>query len=104
MKWRSPIITIVLVLAVPACVRSQLAETAAREREEYAVYSAIIPEIYHQEEGGILVIANPTGRYSEQIEKKDLRFMFPTPVVLQETLDDFIQRNKTNRWLTRNFK
>lgn len=83
---------------------AQPAESAVRQREEYAVYSAIIPETYHDYEGGILVILNPTVRYPHEIARKDFQFFYPAPVVSEETLEDFLQRNKTDRWLTRKFE
>src|SRR5437016_4214550 len=100
---------ILLTLAVCALLpvfraNAQPIENATIEREEYAVYSAIIPETYHNEEGGILIIANPTWHYSDHITKKDFQFFYPSPIVSQETLDDFVQRNKTNRWLERKFQ
>ena len=51
-----------------------------------------------------MVIANPTRRYTPKISQKDFYFRYPSPVVSKETLDDFLQRNKTNRWLTRKFQ
>lgn len=97
-------IALLIFLTAPLCLQAQPAESAQREREEYAVYSAIFPEIYHNLEGGIMVIANPTWRYPHEISRKDLRFVYPAPVVSQETFDDFLQRNKTDRWLTRKFQ
>ncbi|HXI75104.1 MAG TPA: hypothetical protein VNG94_05925 [Pyrinomonadaceae bacterium] len=97
-------IAIVLLLAAPLCLKAQASESAAREQEEYAVYSAVIPPTYQHDESGILVIANPTWRYPNEISRNDLRFIYPGSVVFQETLDDFIERNKTNRWLERKFQ
>ena len=93
-----------IVAAVTASVCSaQSAENATVENEEYAVYSAMIPEVYVDFESGLMVIANPTYDRPHQISKKDFQFFYPAPIVLQETLDDFFSRNKTNRWLTRKF-
>src|SRR5712691_6579178 len=91
-------------IAVTACLCSaQSVENATLEREEYAVYSAMIPEVYADEESGFMMITNPTSLWPHQISKKDFQFFYPAPVVSQETLDDFLSRNKTNRWLTRKF-
>jgi hypothetical protein len=91
-------------IGVTACLCSaQSIENATVEREEYAVYSAMIPEVYGDEESRFMVIANPTSNWPYQISKKDFQFFYPTPVVSQETLDDFLSRTKTNRWLTRKF-
>jgi hypothetical protein len=93
-----------IVIAVTACLCSaHSVENATVEREEYAVYSAMIPDVYGDEESRFMVITNPTSRWSDQISKKDFQFFYPAPVVSQETLDDFLSRNKTNRWLTRKF-
>src|SRR5262245_31993874 len=91
------------LLSAPA----QSIENAAIEGEEYAVYSAVIPD-YAQEETGVLVIANPTSSSHEGTKLKDLQFLpFPSAPVTalsQETLDDFVQRNKSNRWLAPKFE
>lgn len=92
---------LLVLLTVPAHATAQLAETPAGEREEYVVYSAMIPEIYAEDESRFMVIANPTSRWSHQIAIKDFQFSYPAPIVSQETLDDYLLRNKTNRWLTR---
>jgi hypothetical protein len=97
-------VALLLMLAALISARAQPIENAMIEREEYAIYSAIIPETYHNEEGGILVIENPSWRYPNQILKKDFYFFYPAPVVSQDTLDDFLQRNKTNRWFERKFQ
>jgi hypothetical protein len=93
-----------IVIGATACLCSaQSVENATVEREEYAVYSAMIPEAYGDDESRFMVITNPTSLWPHQISEKDFQFRYPTPVVSQETLDDFLSRNKTNRWLTRNF-
>ena len=69
---------------------------------------------YVSEERGVMVIANPTVRRDELSTAKNLQ-VFSTdlktyitaanaPVVTQETLDDFLRRNKGNRWLTPKFE
>jgi hypothetical protein len=88
-----------ILFAAPLWAPAQPAESAAREREEYAVYSAIIVQ-YAYEETGTFVIANPTTNLTYEPKVKSLQFFPPAPVVSQETFDDFIQRNRTNRWLT----
>src|SRR6266849_9759655 len=91
-----------IVIGITACLCSaQSVENATVEREEYAVYSAMIPEVYADEESRLMVITNPTSGWPRQISKKDFQFFYPAPVVSQQTLDDFLSRNKTNRWLTR---
>jgi hypothetical protein len=93
------LVAIFFLLIAPACVPAQPAESAAREREEYAVYSAIIVQ-YANEETGTFVIANPTTNLTYDPKLKSLQFFPPAPVLSQDTFDDFIQRNRTNRWLT----
>jgi hypothetical protein len=104
MKWRMSVLAVVVALGVPLSAWAQRPETAVREREEYAVYSAIAPEIYHQDEGGIFVIANPARGYAHQLAKKDLRFRYAAPLLSEETFDDFVERNKGDRWLERKFQ
>lgn len=90
-----------LVLNGSVTAGAQSIENATIEQEEYAVYSATIPG-YAYEETGTIVIANPTSNSAEPIKLKDLQFFVfaPAPVLSQKTLDDFFQRNKSNRWLT----
>jgi hypothetical protein len=91
-----------IVLAAFPFASAQSIENATIEREEYAVYSAMIVD-YVYEENGTFVILNPTSNWPDETKLKDLQFFFPEapPVaLLQETLDDFVQRNKSNRWLT----
>ena len=96
------LLTIVSAVTAGLC-SGQSIENATVEHEEYAVYSAMIPEVYGDEESRFMVITNPTSLWPHQISKKDFQFLYPAPVVSQETLDDFLSRNKTNRWLTRKF-
>jgi hypothetical protein len=103
MNRRLLLAALFVLLAASLRSTAQLVETAALEREEYAVYSAMIPEVYADEESRFMVITNPTSLWPDQISKKDFQCFYPAPVVLQETLDDFLSRNKTNRWLTRKF-
>lgn len=90
---------LLVLLAVSVCSSSQLVETAAIEQEEYAVYSAMIPLIYGSRH---YVIANPTF-YAGSLRSKDgIPFNLPGgPPASQQTFDDFMRRNKSNRWLTR---
>ena len=102
-----------LLLAACAAAIAQSIENATIEREEYAVYSAMLVD-YVSEERGVMVIANPTVRRDELSAPKSLQ-VFSTDlktyitaanasVVTQETLDDFLRRNKSNRWLTPKFE
>ena len=100
-KW---FLLLPIVIAATACLcPAQSVENAATEHEEYVVYSAMIPEVYSEFESRFMLITNPTSRWPHQIAKKEFQFRYPTPVVSQETLDDFLSRNKTSRWLTRKF-
>ena len=102
MMIRSLLLPILIAFTASLCT-AQSVENATIEREEYVVYSAMIPEVYAEDESRFMVITNPTSNWRHQIAKKDLQFRYPAPVVSQETLDDFLTRNKTNRWLTRDF-
>lgn len=98
------LIAVFSLFIAPIWVLAQSAESVAREREEYSVYSAIIVQ-YAYEETGTFVIANPTTNLSYEPKLKSLEFRPfdfrpPIPVLSPDTLDDFIQRNRTNRWLT----
>ena len=102
-----------IALAALPFASAQSIENATIEREEYAVYSAMIID-YVDEERGVMVIANPTVRRDEPWTVKTLEFYSTdlktyitaanAPVVAQETLDDFLRRNKSNRWLTPKFE
>jgi hypothetical protein len=95
------ILSIIALAALPFA-SAQSIENATIEREEYAVYSAMIVD-YAYEETGTFVIANPTSNWTYETKLKDLRFFFPTSpqaALSQETLEDFLQRNKSHRWLT----
>jgi hypothetical protein len=89
---------LLLLLIAPVCSRAQSLENSTIEREEYAVYSAIIVE-YAFYETGTFVIANPTTNLTHEPTMASLQFRVPSTVLLQETFKDFIQRNRTNRWL-----
>jgi hypothetical protein len=103
-------VLVLVVIVCPSATNSQSIENAAVEREEYAVYSAVIAD-YAYEEKGTFIIANPTFTWSEEtklthlqffaIDFKDLRARpsAPAPALSQATLDDFLLRNKGNRWL-----
>jgi len=100
-KWT---LSLPIVIAATACLcPAQSVENTAIQREEYIVYSAMIPEEYAEFESRFMLITNSTSLWAHQIAKKDFQFLYPAPVVSQETLDDFLLRNKTNRWLTRKF-
>lgn len=90
---------LLVLLAVSVCSSSQLVESAAIEQEEYAVYSSMIPSIYG---GRHYVIANPTF-YAGSLKSKDgISFTLPGgPPASQQTFEDFLRRNKSNRWLAR---
>ena len=99
---------ILLTLAVCALLpvfraNAQSIENATIERGEYAVYSATISAIYGNDGNAQFVISNPAGSpFFSGIKEKDIPFAIPAaPRVAHETLEDFLQRNKTNRWLER---
>lgn len=94
---------LVVLVSIASSSSAQSVENAIIEREEYAVYSVIIPS-YVYAETGTFIIANPTTRPAHEVKLEHLQFLrFPDAPAIklsQETLDDFLGRNKTNRWLT----
>lgn len=95
---------LLVLMAAGSCSSAQSIESANVEREEYAVYSAMIPMIYGGARANHLVIVNPTLYAGSTKSKGNIEFTFPGgPPVSQQTFDDFLQRNKSNRWLTRKF-
>jgi hypothetical protein len=108
-------VLLLVVVACPHAISAQSIENATIEREEYAVYSAVIAD-YVYEEKGTFIIANPTVTRSDTIKLEHLRFFSldlkalqilpspPAPPLSQETLADFLRRNKGNRWLTPKFE
>ncbi|HYW72740.1 MAG TPA: hypothetical protein VE961_17075 [Pyrinomonadaceae bacterium] len=82
---------------------AQRPENDAREREEYAVYSAIVAD-HTPVDGGTIIIANPTSLNRKPPRMNDLEFSPGTPALSAETYEDFVIRNHTNRWLTPNFQ
>ena len=94
---RKSTLVVFFLLATSLGVSAQRPESAAREREEYAVYSAIVP--YTPVEAGIIIIANPTRNLDYEPKLKDFQFYPPAPELSPDTLDDFVIRNRTNRWL-----
>lgn len=97
----------VLLLVVFACPRStnaQSIENATVEREEYAVYSAMISGLYPKPGAMSLVISNPAGseRFLAGVAEKNIQFAIPGgPRVSQDTFKDLLQRDQSNRWLER---
>lgn len=92
-----------LVLADLVTAPAQSIENPTIEREEYAVYSATISQMFTNEQGTRFVIANPTGSpFFTSLKEKKIPFAIAgAPRVSNETFADFLQRNKTNRWLAR---
>lgn len=101
------LLLLLLVGAFPHPTSSQSIENATIEQEEYAVYSAMLVDYVFMRPKTI-VIANPTSTFARVTKLTDFRFIFLNqarePVLSQETLDDFLQRNKSNRWLTPKFE
>lgn len=100
---RPLLIALLLLGAISFSAQAQSFENATVEREEYAVYSAMISAIYAGERGSQLVISNPAGTPSfTGLKEKDIPFAIPgAPRVSPEVFEDFLLRNKTNRWLAR---
>lgn len=101
-------VLLLLVVACPRATNSQSIENAAIEREEYAVYSAMVVD-YVFARPPTIVIANPTSNLTRANKVSDLRFVSLTGAssslaLSQETLEDFINRNKSNRWLKPKFE
>lgn len=93
-------------LLSPLCLQAQRAESAGHEKEEYAVYSAVLRSVYDSVESRapLQVIANPTFNERNLVTRKYLQAAMPgAPAGSDETLEDYSERNKTNRWLNRRF-
>jgi hypothetical protein len=92
----------VLLLVVVACPRStnsQSIENAAIEREEYAVYSAVISKLYLKKGVRLVVLTTPTCcevthdiRTEAPVYFK--QFTPPEPAPLDETLTSYVERNE----------
>ena len=97
-------VLLLVVVAGPPAANSQSIENAIIEKEEYAVYSAILSEFYPKPGTTSLVISNPAGadRFLAGVTEKNIYFAIPGgPRVSQDTFADLLQRDKTNRWLER---
>src|SRR5688572_19067331 len=98
-------VLLLLVNICPRATNSQSIENAAVEREEYAVYSAVIAG-YIRSDIPSIVVANPTSLPPRETNPprankvSDLRFVFfpgaSSHALSQETLEDFLQRNESN--------
>ena len=94
-------VLLLVVVACPRATNSQSIQSAAIEREEYAVYSAALSALQEWFHPKQWVIANPTLVYGE-IQKKNVYFaMKGAPIASDETFEDYSKRNKSNRWLER---
>jgi len=109
MNTSLPLAILLGVLTNPLSSPAQSIESAAVAREEYAIYSVALKALdeefqYHTPE---LVISNPTIK-GWALTKGSVQFVYPGPTGAPETFADYLQRNKTNRWLERrldlNFK
>lgn len=99
-------VLLLLVFACPRATNSQSIENAAIEREEYAVYSAMLSELYPKPGATSMVITNPAGnvKFLDGVAEKNIYFAIPgAPRVSQDTFKDLLQRDKSNRWLERRF-
>lgn len=97
-------VLLLVVVACPHATNSQSIENATVEREEYAVYSAMLSELYPKQGATSLVISNPAGanRFLAGVTQKSIQFgIRGGPRVSQETFADLLQRDKSNRWLER---
>ena len=106
MILRRVILGLLVLLIAPLCLKAQPAESAAREREEYAVYSVALGILYNDFEfhPPLWVIENPTSRTRDLVTKKYVQFVIRgAPTGSDEVFEDYSQRNKTNRWLERRF-
>jgi len=97
-------VLLLLLVACPRPTSSRSIENAAVEREEYAVYSAMLSELYPKPGATSLVISNPAGanRFLASVTEKNIQFAIPGgPRVSQDTFADLLHRDKSNRWLER---
>lgn len=97
-------VLLLLLVACPLATNAQSIENAAIEREEYAVYSAMLSGIYPKAGATSLVISNPAGanRFLADVTERNIQFAMPGgPRVSQDTFTDLLHRDKSNRWLER---
>jgi hypothetical protein len=99
-------VLLLLVGVYPATTNTQSHENASIEREEYAVYSATLSGIYPKPGATSLVVSNPAGTRRGLAGLKEKNSYFEIrggPRISQDTFEDLLQRDTSNRWLERRF-
>ena len=102
-------VLLLVVVACPRATNSQSIENAAIEREEYAVYSAVISKHYLKKGVRLVVLTTPTCCEVPAGKNDDILLQFKeierTAVLPSEqTLESYARRNKKNVALRRSFK
>jgi len=88
------ITAIILLLTAPLGLKAQPADGAVREREEYAVYSALISQKFVTTETRLMVITDPTCCQDDDLDTWRLKQLEPFS---PETLQNFTEANKHTR-------
>lgn len=104
MKKLAFAISLVVLLARPAGSNAQRDRHAALEREEYAVYSAIISQRFIEDRTRLIVITDPTCCDILGVTKENLGFGIEQLAPFsQDTLENFTERNRETRHFKRLF-
>src|SRR6185369_7133277 len=93
------------LMFVASAATAQRPEIAAHEREEYAVYSALITTLYLRSDRRLMVIANPACCGGSAVSRGYSRYPYQESApVSQEVFEDFRSRNADHLILERKFK
>lgn len=95
-------LAIVFLLIVPLCLHAQPAKSAAREKAEYPVYSALIADMYVRNGRRLMVIANPAGWGDAAVSLGYSKYPYQQSApVSQDVFEDFRNRNADHLALKR---
>src|SRR5438067_1828982 len=104
MKRLAVAISLVVLLASSANSTARSNRGAVLDREEYAVYSALISQSFIMSETRLIVITNPTCCDISAATKENLNLSLAQLLPFsQDTLENFKQRNKEMTRLQREF-
>jgi len=97
-------ISLVVLLTSSANSTARFNRDALLDREEYAIYSALISQRFIKNETLLIVITDPTCCDISEATKENLNLSMDQLLPFsQDTLEDFRQRNKETRHLQRKF-
>lgn len=101
-------VLLLLVLACPGATSSQAIENAAVEREEYAVYSAVISKHYLKKGVRLVVLTTPTccevtDKSDDEVLLRVKQNWYAAVLPSLQTLGSYARRNKKNVALRKSF-